>query len=461
MIVLALGTLFVFSTSNRDHDEKQDTAKDYYLATIRHLGKVKEQVQLIAISDLGRLHATAESTTKGRPDRARSELEPILYLLTAELAVIRDIQKRYGDPRFQSTAARMETQADHYIAGVKAGTARTYDEVVRAARPFLTVISQYERLHAIALDDINEQVRKNWETLLYVLFLPLAVLLLPGLIVVGWLFRLIGRILDRQSRAEAEVLELNLTLESRVEERTAELHLANEALVRTERLAALGQLTATVAHELRNPLGTIRTSLGVVAHQIGTAEGVMKRALDRIDRNIERCNRIITELLDFTRVRDLERAPTPLDSWLADFFQEYALPPEVALSREVRAPGAVVSIDRDQFRRALINVVDNACQAMQEGDDGGGRLTVATLDTGDRIEIAVTDTGRGMPDDVMARAFEPLYSTKGFGIGLGLPTVKQIMERHGGGIEFASQEGAGTQALLWLPQCPDGEGSPS
>ena len=85
-------------------------------------------------------------------------------------------------------------------------------------------------------------------------------------------------------------------------------------------------------------------------------------------------------------------------------------------------------------------------------------MTVATRQADDGVEITITDTGPGMTADVMARVFEPLYSTKGFGVGLGLPTVKQIMERHGGGIEFVSKEGVGTQAVLWLPLCPDREG---
>jgi signal transduction histidine kinase len=280
----------------------------------------------------------------------------------------------------------------------------------------------------------------------------------------GQLARGFNAMTESLAAKDAQIQQYAGNLEARVEERTAELRQANEELVRKERLAVLGQLTATVAHELRNPLGTIRTSFAVVEQQAGDATGAQRRAFDRIERNIGRCDRIITELLDFTRVRELERASTSLDSWLGHFFREYALPPEVVLCHEPLVPDAIVSIDRDQFRRALVNVVDNACQAMRDGDDGasaGGRLTVTTRDAGHRVEIAISDTGSGMPADVMARVFEPLYSTKSFGVGLGLPTVKQIMERHDGGIEFASQEGRGTQAVLWLPHCPNGEGVPS
>ena len=270
MIAMALGTLYVVSSSNRSYDEKQNIVKNYHLATIRHLGKVKEQVLLIVMRDMAHLHSTdartIEERSAGAPESG-SVLGPALYLLAKHLAAVRDIQKRYADRRFQSTATRMEAGAERYIGAVKAGATRTLVHIERDARTFLTVLSQYERLHAIALDESTERLRKDWKNLLYVLFLPLAALLLPGLAVVGWLFRLIDRALDRQGRAEAKVRELNLTLERRVEERTAELRQANEELLRKERLAALGQLTATVAHELRNPLGTIRTSFAVVNRQ--------------------------------------------------------------------------------------------------------------------------------------------------------------------------------------------------
>ena len=100
------------------------------------------------------------------------------------------------------------------------------------------------------------------------------------------------------------------------------------------------------------------------------------------------------------------------------------------------------------MRRAVINVVENACHSMMDDNlriaDSDARLTIATDDTGDRIEIRITDTGAGIPDDVMEKIFEPLYSTKGFGVGLGMPTVKQIVEQHGGNIKVNSRLGVGS-----------------
>ena len=118
-----------------------------------------------------------------------------------------------------------------------------------------------------------------------------------------------------------------------------------------------------------------------------------------------------------------------------------------------------VPLDKDRFRRAIINVFDNACQAMiGEGTEDAGTndlaLTVRTQKHDDRVEVIFEDTGPGISPDVYENIFEPLFSTKGFGVGLGLPVVKQIMEQHGGGIEIESEKGRGTRVCLWLPNSP-------
>ena len=228
-----------------------------------------------------------------------------------------------------------------------------------------------------------------------------------------------------------------------------------EELLRRERLATLGQLTATVSHELRNPLGVIRTSAFILRDGLKEETPRAIRALDRIERSVLRCDRIIDEMLDFTRISDLEPEPTALDDWLAGVIEEQPLPTGISLHRELRLPGLTVALDRDRFRRAVINVFDNACQAMRgEGDaetEPSERvLTVRSRERDGRIEVLIEDRGVGIAPDVYKRIFEPLFSTKGFGVGLGLPVVKQIMEQHGGGIEIETEEGRGTTVCLWL-----------
>ena len=274
----------------------------------------------------------------------------------------------------------------------------------------------------------------------------------------GKVVRTVGTLQDATDykRTEEELAALNENLEKRVEERTVELRAAQAVLLRQERLAPLGQLTATVSHELRNPLGVIRTSSFVVRNGLKGEVPRVKRALERIDRSVIRCDRIIDELLDFTRIRDLEPEATVINVWLGDLLDEQPLPEGIKLCKEFGAPEASVSFDHDRFRRAVINVFENACQAITgKGDEraglGKGVLTIKTRQSQGRAEVIFEDNGPGIAPDVLPRIFEPLFSTKGFGVGLGLPVVKRIMEQHGGGIEVETAEGRGTRIVLRLP----------
>jgi PAS domain S-box-containing protein len=227
-------------------------------------------------------------------------------------------------------------------------------------------------------------------------------------------------------------------------------------LLRQERMATLGQLTATVSHELRNPLGVIRTSAFVLREGLNGEAPNIRRSLERIERSVVRCDRIIDELLDFTRISDLVLEPTAIDAWLEETLNEQVMPPGVALRLELAMPDMAVPFDRDRFRRAIINVFDNGYQAIigkgrEDTDSAEHSLTVRTRKHDGRVEVIFEDTGPGIAPEVYEHIFEPLFSTKGFGVGLGLPVVKQIMEQHGGGIEIESEEGRGARVCLWLP----------
>lgn len=230
-------------------------------------------------------------------------------------------------------------------------------------------------------------------------------------------------------------------------------------LLRQERLAAMGQLTGTVAHELRNPLGAVAASIAAVRRLSAEAGLDLERSLARAERGIARSDRIITELLDFARAKGLQREPTRFDEWLSAVLVELDVPEGVSVSMNLCVGDVAVSTDREDFRRAIINIVDNACQAVLGKHGAGGpenaRVEVTTLLSGDRLVCEIRDNGPGIPAEILDRVMEPLFSTKSFGTGLGLPTVQRIVEEHGGGIEIESELGGGALVRLWLPL--DGE----
>ena len=230
---------------------------------------------------------------------------------------------------------------------------------------------------------------------------------------------------------------------------------------RQQKLSALGQLAGTVGHDLRNPLATIGSSLHAL-RQISQSKGFgIERTLDRMGRSVDRCNAIISDLLDFTRVRELDRESTALDQWLGELLDEHKIVAGVVLRREI-AGGAEALIDRDRFRRVMINLIDNAAQAMtiqgwSAPDGHQPTITVRAETAGPHIRVAVADNGPGIKPESLARIFEPLFTTKSSGVGLGLPIVQQIVEQHGGTIDVESRVDAGTTFTIFLPRRQGGQ----
>jgi signal transduction histidine kinase len=260
---------------------------------------------------------------------------------------------------------------------------------------------------------------------------------------------------DKMVDVNNGVTNLNVELASKMKALTA----AQDEIVKRGKMSQLGQLTATVAHELRNPLGSVRTSAFVIDRKLKDADPSIRNALARISNGIVRCDNIISQLLDFSRSGTLVTKRAPLDDWLANVIQEEAhkLPSSVEVQLNLGLQNTDVAFDAPRLSRAVINLVSNASEAMVgKGDTENANtqnptITIVTKATVRGYEICVTDNGPGISAENRSKIFDPLFTTKSFGTGLGLPAVENIMREHGGGMELYSEVGRGSTFTLWLP----------
>lgn len=229
---------------------------------------------------------------------------------------------------------------------------------------------------------------------------------------------------------------------------------ARDELQRNGKLMQLGQLTATVAHEIRNPLGAIRTASFVLERKIrGRVEGVAPQ-LERINTGIQRCDKIITELLDISRVKALKRQQIAVDPWIVRTIAEdcASLPGEPGVEFRLGLGDDEASFDPDQLRQVVINLLSNAAEAMADKRKAEPayrpHIVVSTSRSGSRIVITVADNGPGIAPENITRIREPLFTTKSFGVGLGIPAIERVLENHGGRLEITSVYGAGATIVV-------------
>ncbi len=253
--------------------------------------------------------------------------------------------------------------------------------------------------------------------------------------------------------AQKELQRWNSDLETRVQQRTKDLKEAQEQLIAGEKLAALGQMASVVGHELRNPLAVmnnsvyfLKTKLSAAAGETGLEEKIVKH-FKILETEIVKSNMIIRDVLDFARNRPLNAAPHKVDELLEKAIERIQIPVDVELKKELRLGDLEVVLDEDELRQVLVNLMENACQAMTSG----GTLFVGTKTQDDFAMITIGDSGCGIPQEHLQKIFAPFFTTKSRGTGLGLTVVKKIVERHLGTIQVESKLAEGTQFHIKLP----------
>jgi two-component system NtrC family sensor kinase len=278
--------------------------------------------------------------------------------------------------------------------------------------------------------------------------------------------------IGERKRAEEETRKLNEELELKVIERTSQLVEAQEELVRKEKLATLGQLAGSVGHELRNPLGVMNNAVYFLKTVMTGADETVREYLDIIKHEIDNSQRIITDLLDFSRTRPPQTRSVAACKLVDETLCRCLIPENVRLRTELPVSLPCLKVDPMQMGQVFQNIITNAVQAMPgggslkigarivqgpiykvqgSGESGTGAGTPDTEPDGKYMEISVEDTGEGITPENLRKLFQPLFTTKARGIGLGLVVSRNLTEANGGRIKVESRPGEGTVFAVTLP----------
>jgi two-component system sensor histidine kinase HydH len=221
---------------------------------------------------------------------------------------------------------------------------------------------------------------------------------------------------------------------------------AEDRLRRRERLATIGQLAASIGHDLRNPLSVMESSLYILRRRSKDDERALKH-VDRIGHQIDECDSIITHLLEMARNQPPRRDRVDLAGLVQDALSAARVPARVRVERH-GLDGLVLWIDAALIKQALVNLLINSVQAQREGE---GWISIRASRQDDNVVIALEDTGPGFDAATLPIIFEPLVTTKATGTGLGLSLVKSVIERHSGHVSASNRVGGGAMVKLHLP----------
>ena len=282
--------------------------------------------------------------------------------------------------------------------------------------------------------------------------------------------QIISHDITERKRAEEKLHEYSETLETMVEARTHELQKTQEQLLQHEKLAVLGKLAGSVAHELRHPLGVLSNAAYFLTMSLSEADDTTREYLEMIVEEVRKSDKIISDLLDFSRNQLPEKrlkTPVSLTTLVTETLAEHPPPAGVDIVRKLESGLPPVLIDPQQIKQVIANLLLNAYQAMPEG----GTLTVGSKRSAVRSEpsnrdsslstapcalLTVQDTGCGITGEDLDRVFDPLFTTKAKGIGLGLAICKYLAEANGGRIAVESHPGQGSAFIVSL-QLEEGE----
>ena len=225
-----------------------------------------------------------------------------------------------------------------------------------------------------------------------------------------------------------------------------------DRLVRSEKLAVVGKLAAGVGHELRNPLGAIKTALYIIRktnlnNNVINNSQKSNQLFEIIEKETERSVKIVNDLLGFSRTAKPAVSPADIKLIIESSLSRVKIPANIEEKVLLEEPLPLISVDATQIDQVFVNLIQNACDAMQKG----GLLTIHARKENEFLTVTFTDTGCGIPENAKNKIFDPLFTTKPKGMGLGLAISINIIQRHEGYIDLKSKEGEGASFIVKLP----------
>ena len=258
----------------------------------------------------------------------------------------------------------------------------------------------------------------------------------------------IARDVTERKQMEERIKRLNEELEIKVQQRTRQLLDAQEELVRKEKLAVLGQVAGSVGHELRNPLGVMNNAVYFLQTVLADADDSVKEYLEIIKGEIAVSDRIVGDLLDSVRTKPPQPEVVGVAALVEQILRKLSIPASIALELDIPGTLPPLRVDALQIHQVLRNLISNGIEAMPEG----GTLIIRAAENPDgTVTVGVRDTGIGMTPEQLGHLFQPLYTTKARGIGLGLVVVRNLTQANGGTVNVESEAGKGTVFAITLP----------
>jgi PAS domain S-box-containing protein len=256
----------------------------------------------------------------------------------------------------------------------------------------------------------------------------------------------IGTDITERKKAEQELTRYSENLENQVKERTKQLETAQQQLLKSERLAAIGELAGMIGHDLRNPLTGIKTSVYYLKKNLNhESDPKCKEMIEIVEKCIDHSNKIISDLLEYSREIQLQIYPCNPKTLVLDTFEMLKTPSNIVVVNLVSSE-ANLHVDYDKMKRVFSNLIKNSIEAMPNG----GQLTITCAQTKETFEFSFIDTGPGIPSEVLQKIFTPLVTTKAQGMGFGLAICRRIVEAHGGAITVKTNS-KGTNFTIKVP----------